>query len=58
MGRPRLSNRPTQDEDRARHRWQDSFTNGIAFGIDNTLYANASFTGEIYFYDVFGSKKP
>ena len=34
------------------------FTNGIAFGIDNTLYANASFTGEIYSYDVFGSKKP
>lgn len=24
------------------------FTNGICFGIDNTLYANASFTGEIY----------
>jgi gluconolactonase len=34
------------------------FTNGIAFGIDNTLYANASFTGEIYSYDVFGSRKP
>jgi gluconolactonase len=34
------------------------FTNGIAFGIDNTLYANASFTGEIYRYDVFGPKKP
>jgi gluconolactonase len=34
------------------------FTNGIAFGIDNTLYANASFTGEIYRYDVFGGKKP
>jgi len=34
------------------------FTNGIAFGIDNTLYANASFTGEIYRYDVFGPRKP
>lgn len=34
------------------------FTNGIAFGIDNTLYANASFTGEIYRYDVFGGGKP
>ncbi|WP_119387946.1 SMP-30/gluconolactonase/LRE family protein [Taklimakanibacter lacteus] len=29
------------------------FTNGIAFGPDNLLYANASFTGEIYHYDVF-----
>ena len=34
------------------------FTNGICFGIDNTLYANASFTGEVYAYDIFGSKKP
>ncbi len=34
------------------------FTNGIAFGPDNTLYANASFTGEIYSYDVFGARKP
>jgi len=34
------------------------FTNGIAFGPDNTLYANASFTGEVYRYDVFGSKTP
>jgi gluconolactonase len=34
------------------------FTNGIAFGPDNTLYANASFTGEIYSYDVFGTRKP
>jgi gluconolactonase len=34
------------------------FTNGIAFGSDNVLYANASFTGEIYRYDVFGAKQP
>lgn len=34
------------------------FTNGICFGPDNTLYANASFTGEVYAYDVFGSRKP
>lgn len=34
------------------------FTNGIAFGPDNVLYANASFTGEIYRYDVFGAKEP
>lgn len=34
------------------------FTNGIAFGPDNTLYANASFTGEIYRYDVFGGRRP
>jgi len=34
------------------------FTNGIAFGPDNHLYANASFTGEIYCYDVFGKKAP
>ncbi|WP_375784965.1 SMP-30/gluconolactonase/LRE family protein [Bradyrhizobium sp. Pha-3] len=30
------------------------FTNGIAFGPDNHLYANAPFTGEIYRYDVLG----
>lgn len=34
------------------------FTNGIAFGPDNLLYANASFTGEIYCYDVFGQNEP
>lgn len=34
------------------------FTNGIAFGPDNLLYANASFTGEIYRYDVFGRPGP
>jgi gluconolactonase len=34
------------------------FTNGICFGMDNSLYANASFTGEIYRYDVFGARKP
>ncbi len=34
------------------------FTNGICFGIDNTLYANASLTGEVYCYDVFGPRKP
>ena len=34
------------------------FTNGICFGIDNTLYANASFTGEVYAYDVFSGKTP
>jgi gluconolactonase len=34
------------------------FTNGIAFGPDDALYANASFTGEIYRYDVFGAAKP
>ena len=34
------------------------FTNGIAFGPDNLLYANASFTGEIYRYDVFGEHAP
>jgi gluconolactonase len=31
------------------------FTNGIAFGPDDALYANASFTGEVYRYDVFGA---
>ncbi|WFU39680.1 SMP-30/gluconolactonase/LRE family protein [Bradyrhizobium sp. CB82] len=34
------------------------FTNGIAFGPDNHLYANASFTGEIYRYDVLGESSP
>ena len=34
------------------------FTNGIAFGPDGALYANASFTGEIYRYDVAGAAKP
>jgi sugar lactone lactonase YvrE len=28
------------------------FTNGFCFGIDNTLYANASFAGEVYAYNV------
>jgi gluconolactonase len=34
------------------------FTNGIAFGPDEQLYANASFTGEVYRYDVFKAKAP
>jgi len=34
------------------------FTNGIAFGPDRHLYANASFTGEVYRYDVFGETTP
>ena len=34
------------------------FTNGVAFGPDDALYANASFTGEVYRYDVFGAAKP
>lgn len=34
------------------------FSNGIAFDAGNALYANASFTGEVYRYDVFGSKTP
>jgi sugar lactone lactonase YvrE len=34
------------------------FTNSIAFGPDNKLYANASFTGEVYSYDVFGQTAP
>ena len=33
------------------------FTNGICFGPDGMLYANASFTGEIYRYDI-GQKTP
>jgi gluconolactonase len=34
------------------------FTNGIAFDAADRLYANASFTGEVYRYDVFGSGEP
>jgi gluconolactonase len=34
------------------------FTNGVAFDQDNQLYANASFTGEVYRYDVFGNNAP
>jgi SMP-30/Gluconolactonase/LRE-like region len=34
------------------------FTNGIAFGPDDALYANASFTGHVYRYDVFGPERP
>lgn len=34
------------------------FTNGIAFGPDQRLYANASFTGDVYSYDVFGETAP
>ena len=34
------------------------FTNGIAFDQSNQLYANASFTGDIYRYDVFGAQVP
>lgn len=34
------------------------FANGIAFDKDDRLYANASFTGEVYRYEVFGSGLP
>jgi gluconolactonase len=34
------------------------FTNGIAFDADNRLYANASFTGEVYCYDIFADRPP
>ena len=34
------------------------FTNGIAFDTANHLYANASFTGEVYRYGVFGAGTP
>ena len=34
------------------------FTNGIAFDDVGRLYANASFTGEVYRYDVFGTTVP
>ncbi len=30
------------------------FTNGIAFDAEGVLYANASFPGDIYRYDIFG----
>lgn len=34
------------------------FTNGIAFDANGMLYANASFPGDIYRYDVFGPGTP
>ncbi|HET8997679.1 MAG TPA: SMP-30/gluconolactonase/LRE family protein [Acetobacteraceae bacterium] len=34
------------------------FTNGIAFDGAHHLHANASFTGEVYRYDVFGAGAP
>ena len=34
------------------------FTNGIAFGPDDALYANASFPGDVYRYDVLGAEEP
>ena len=34
------------------------FANGIAFDADDRLYANASFTGEVYRYNVFGGNEP
>lgn len=34
------------------------FTNGIAFDANDALYANASFTGEIYRYDIFTGQIP
>ena len=34
------------------------FTNGIAFDAEERLYANASFPGDIYRYDVFGTGAP
>jgi gluconolactonase len=34
------------------------FTNGIAFDAKGMLYANASFTGDVYRYDVFGAGTP
>ncbi|MBV9656085.1 MAG: SMP-30/gluconolactonase/LRE family protein [Acetobacteraceae bacterium] len=34
------------------------FTNGIAFDEAGILYANASFPGDVYRYDVFGAKAP
>ena len=34
------------------------FTNGIAFDAAGLLYANASFTGEVYRYDVSGEMAP
>ena len=32
--------------------------NGIAFDANGALYANASFTGDVYRYDVFGPETP
>ena len=34
------------------------FTNGIAFDADDRLYSNASFTGDVYRYNVFGEQAP
>ena len=34
------------------------FTNGIAFDAKDRLYANASFPGDVYRYDVFGTSAP
>ena len=34
------------------------FTNGIAFDAADMLYANASFTGDVYRYDLFGGTNP
>ena len=34
------------------------FTNGIAFDASDRLYSNASFTGEVYRYNVFGEQVP
>ncbi|MGI4801375.1 MAG: SMP-30/gluconolactonase/LRE family protein [Janthinobacterium lividum] len=34
------------------------FTNGIAFDANDLLYANASLSGDVYRYDVFGTKTP
>jgi gluconolactonase len=34
------------------------FTNGIAFGPDGRLYANASFTGEVYSYELASDRPP
>ena len=34
------------------------FTNGIAFDANDRLYSNASFTGDVYRYNVFGEQDP
>ena len=34
------------------------FANGIAFDADDRLYANASFTGDVYRYNLFDGKEP
>ena len=34
------------------------FTNGTAFDAEDRLYANASFPGDVYRYDVFGTGAP